>query len=92
MTLIVGRSSLRLVGRGKYRGALVGRPGMRRVRYPGTTVRGLGGGIEVHLHIHADSKGRMNYPTNLMIPFFKGKIGKDMETGLTNLKGILERQ
>ena len=36
--------------------------------------------------------GKMNYPTNLLCPFIAEKIGKDMQTGLTNLKTVLERQ
>jgi hypothetical protein len=36
--------------------------------------------------------GKMNYPTNLLCPFIAGKIGKDMETSLTNLKAVLEKQ
>jgi hypothetical protein len=36
--------------------------------------------------------GKMNYPTNLLCPFIADKIGKDMETGLTNLKAVLEKQ
>ncbi len=36
--------------------------------------------------------GKMAYPTNLMIPFIKGRIGKDIDTGLANLKAILEKQ
>jgi hypothetical protein len=36
--------------------------------------------------------GKMNYPTNLLCPFIADKIGKDMETGLTNLKTVLETQ
>jgi hypothetical protein len=36
--------------------------------------------------------GKMHYPTNLLCPFIAEKIGKDMETGLTNLKTILETQ
>jgi hypothetical protein len=36
--------------------------------------------------------GKMNYPTNLLCPFIADKIGKDMETGLTNLKTVLEKQ
>jgi len=36
-------------------------------------------------------KGRMNYPTNLMTWLVKGKIEKDVDTGLANLKAILER-
>jgi uncharacterized protein YndB with AHSA1/START domain len=36
--------------------------------------------------------GKMNYPTNLLCPFIADKIGKDMQTGLTNLKTVLEKQ
>jgi hypothetical protein len=36
--------------------------------------------------------GKMNYPTNLICPFIADKIGKDMETSLTNLKAVLEKQ
>jgi len=36
--------------------------------------------------------GKMNYPTNLLCPLIAEKIGKDMQTGLTNLKTVLERQ
>ena len=36
--------------------------------------------------------GKMNYPTNLLCPFIAEKIGKDMQTGLTNLKAVLEKQ
>ena len=36
--------------------------------------------------------GKMNYPTNLLCPFIADKIGKDMETGLKNLKAVLEKQ
>src|SRR5262245_66106 len=36
--------------------------------------------------------GRMNYPTNLMCPFIAERIGADMETGLRNLKTVLEKQ
>jgi len=36
--------------------------------------------------------GKMNYPTNLLCPFIAEKIGKDMQTGLTNLKTVLEKQ
>ena len=36
--------------------------------------------------------GKMNYPTNLLCLFVADKIGKDMETGLTNLKAVLEKQ
>jgi len=36
--------------------------------------------------------GKMRYPTNLMIFHFRHRIGKDMETNLANLKGILEGQ
>jgi len=36
--------------------------------------------------------GKMNYPTNLLCPFITDKIGKDMQTGLTNLKTVLEKQ
>ena len=36
--------------------------------------------------------GKMNYPTNLMCPFIAEKIGKEIETGLTNLKAVLEKQ
>ena len=34
--------------------------------------------------------GKMNYPTNVLCPFIADKIGKDMRTGLTNLKAVLE--
>lgn len=34
--------------------------------------------------------GKMNYPTNLLIPVFKNKIGKDMKDNLQALKAILE--
>jgi len=36
--------------------------------------------------------GKMNYPTNLICLFVADKIGKDMETGLINLKTVLEKQ
>jgi len=36
--------------------------------------------------------GKMKYPTNLMILLIEKKIGKDMETGLTNLKMVFEKQ
>ena len=36
--------------------------------------------------------GKMNYPTNVLCPFIAEKIGKDMQTGLTNLKAVLEKQ
>ena len=36
--------------------------------------------------------GKMNYPTNLLCLFVADKIGKDMQTGLTNLKAVLEKQ
>lgn len=38
--------------------------------------------------------GRMDYPMNLMMLFmdFDGLVGKDFETGLANLKAILETQ
>lgn len=37
--------------------------------------------------------GKMNYPMNLMLLFmdFEAMIGKDFETGLATLKGILEK-
>lgn len=35
-------------------------------------------------------KGNMNYPTNLLIPLFKNKIGKDMNDNLQTLKSLLE--
>ena len=37
--------------------------------------------------------GRMNYPTNLMLVVMdmNEAIGKDFSTGLSNLKGILEK-
>ena len=37
--------------------------------------------------------GRMDYPTNLMLVFMdmNEAVGKDFATGLTNLKGILEK-
>jgi hypothetical protein len=36
--------------------------------------------------------GKMNYPTNVLCLFVADKIGKDMQTGLTNLKAVLEKQ
>lgn len=38
--------------------------------------------------------GKMNYPMNLMLVVmdFEGKIGKDLQTGLENLKQILENE
>lgn len=38
--------------------------------------------------------GHMKYPTNLMLLFMdmNKMIGSDLQTGLTNLKGILEKQ
>jgi len=36
--------------------------------------------------------GKMIYPTNLICPFIAQKIGKDIETSLTNLKAVLEKQ
>lgn len=39
-------------------------------------------------------KGRMNYPMNLMLLFidFEKMVGMDFESGLTNLKNLLEKQ
>lgn len=34
--------------------------------------------------------GNMKYPTNLLIPVFKNKIGKDMKDNLQALKSLLE--
>ncbi len=34
--------------------------------------------------------GKMQYPTNLLIPVFKNKIGHDMEENLQTLKSLLE--
>jgi uncharacterized membrane protein len=34
--------------------------------------------------------GKMNYPTNLLIPVFKNKIGNDMDENLQALKFLLE--
>lgn len=34
--------------------------------------------------------GNMKYPTNLLIPFFKKKIGNDMKDNLQALKSLLE--
>lgn len=34
--------------------------------------------------------GKMNYPTNLLIPVFKNKIGNDMKDNLQALKSLLE--
>src|SRR5262245_33902953 len=36
--------------------------------------------------------GKMNYPTNLICPLIAERIGADMETGLRNLKAVLEKQ
>ncbi|MFI5153190.1 MAG: SRPBCC family protein [Chitinophagales bacterium] len=35
--------------------------------------------------------GKMNYPTNLMIPVVKGQLETDIATGLENLKRVLEK-
>jgi uncharacterized protein YndB with AHSA1/START domain len=35
--------------------------------------------------------GKNNYPLNIMNLFIDGMLGKDMETSLTTLKGILEK-
>jgi hypothetical protein len=34
----------------------------------------------------------MIYPTNPIGPFIAEKIGKDIETGLTRLKAVLEKK
>jgi uncharacterized protein YndB with AHSA1/START domain len=36
--------------------------------------------------------GKMIYPMNLLCFFVQDKIGKDMETGFVNLKGVLEKR
>lgn len=36
--------------------------------------------------------GTMKYPMNLMLMFMEKKLGDDFSTGLTNLKGVLEKQ
>jgi hypothetical protein len=37
-------------------------------------------------------EGRSTYPINFMNLFMDGMLGKDMETSLTTLKGILENE
>lgn len=36
--------------------------------------------------------GKMSYPTNLLIPVFKNKIGNDMKDNLEALKSLLEKE
>lgn len=38
--------------------------------------------------------GRMKYPTNIMLAFMdmESMLGKDLETGLSNLKGVVEKK
>lgn len=36
--------------------------------------------------------GKMKYPTNLLIPVFKNKIGGDMKSNLEKLKSLLENR
>ncbi|GAB4092364.1 SRPBCC family protein [Flaviaesturariibacter terrae] len=46
------------------------------------------GASEVRWGFHT----RMPWPMNLMTPFMKGSVEKDLKTGLTNLKNRLEAQ
>jgi hypothetical protein len=36
--------------------------------------------------------GHMSYPFNFMTLFMDSMLGKDLEKGLNNLKGIMEKQ
>jgi hypothetical protein len=49
------------------------------------------GVAENQTRVRCGMKGKSKYPINFMNLFMDGMLGKDLETSLTTLKGILEK-